>query len=54
METLLVFLSARIGDLETRVKKLEENQLYLMKKIDDYINDSETIANMQQKDFQRG
>lgn len=52
MDEFLISLERRITELETRVKKLEKSQLDCMKEVHDYINDSEAIANMQQKEME--
>lgn len=47
-----IFLESRIEKLELKVEKLEKNQLESMKEVHDYINNSEAIANMQQKEIE--
>ena len=52
MDEFLISLEGRITELETRVEKLEKSQMDCMKEVYDYINDSEAIANIQQKQME--
>lgn len=52
MDKFLISLERRIAELETKVEKLEKSQMDCMKEVYDYINNSEAIANMQQKEME--
>ncbi len=46
------FLEQKIAKLESKVEELEKSQFDCMKKVHDYIDNSQAIANIQQKQME--